>query len=328
VDTWQRRTAYYTLGLLGVIVAYAVAYRYGMRTLEGESMTLLESFQVVVESVTTTGFGSDAPWRSPVMNVFVIVMNVTGVVAIFLALPVLLFPALEAALSTTVPAAVDGDRSDHVVVCSSYSPRVEALVSELDARGVDSVVVESDRATATERYETGHDVVHADPDSFDGLEQVGLPQARAVVSDVSDRVYRVGASYVLSLATVTGRMIAPACWTTKRCWCSTRGSGSSSGWRLGWLVRQSTGPRCGRTRGAPSSLSSATARRRPISLRTPKSLNETSSSSSAPTTELSVSPSSSYDVPRAIWFEYRRSLVSGLNDCHRPELGVIEQTPD
>jgi Trk K+ transport system NAD-binding subunit len=121
------------------------------------------------------------------MNVFVIVMNVTGVVAIFLALPVLLFPALEAALSTTVPVAVDDDRSDHVVVCSSYSPRVEALVSELDARGVDSVVVESDRATATERYETGHDVVHADPDSFDGLERAGLPRARAVVSDVSDQ---------------------------------------------------------------------------------------------------------------------------------------------
>lgn len=187
MDTWQRRTAYYTVGLAGVIVAYAVAYRYGMRTLEGEPMTLLESLQVVVEAVTTAGFGSDAPWRSPVMNGFVVLMNVTGVVAIFLALPVLAFPALETALSTTVPTALEDDRSDHVVVCSSYSPRVDALVSQLDARGVDSVVIEPDRETARELYESGQPVVHAKPDSFDGLEAARLAQARAVVSDVSDQ---------------------------------------------------------------------------------------------------------------------------------------------
>jgi len=188
MDTWQRRTAYYTVGLFGVVVAYAVAYRYGMRAFEGESITLLESLQVVVEAVTTTGFGSDAPWQSPVMNVLVVGMNVTGVVAIFLALPVLVFPALETALSTTVPTAIDEDRSEHVVVCSSYSPRVAALVSELRDRGIDAVVVEPDRATARELYEAGHDVIHAEPDSFDGLEGAGLPRARAVVSDVSDRV--------------------------------------------------------------------------------------------------------------------------------------------
>jgi Trk K+ transport system NAD-binding subunit len=187
MDTWQRRTVYYTAGLFGVIAAYAVAYRYGMHAFEGESITLLESLQVVVEAVTTTGFGSDAPWQSPAMNVLVIGMNVTGVVAIFLALPVLVFPALEAVLSTTVPTALDEDQSGHVVVCSSYSPRVAALVSELRDRGVDAAVIEPDRATARELYETGHDVIHAEPDSFDGLERARLPHARAVVSDVSDR---------------------------------------------------------------------------------------------------------------------------------------------
>jgi Trk K+ transport system NAD-binding subunit len=188
VDTWQRRTVYYTAGLVGLAVAYAAAYRYGMRTFEGESITLLESLQVVVESVTTTGYGSDAPWQSPVMNTFVIAMNVTGVVAIFLALPVLVFPALKTALSTTVPTTIDEARSGHVVICSAYSPRVEALVAELEARGVDAVVVEPDRATATELYEDGYDVIHAEPDSFEGLEEAGVSRARAVVSDLPDQV--------------------------------------------------------------------------------------------------------------------------------------------
>ena len=151
MDTWQRRTAYYTVGLLGVVAVYAVAYRYGMRTLEGESITLLESLQVAVEAVTTTGFGSHAPWQSPVMNAFVIGMNATGVIAIFLALPVLVFPALETALSTTVPTAVEADRSDHVVVCSSYSPRVAALVSELRDRRIGTGGSSSSRATVGPR---------------------------------------------------------------------------------------------------------------------------------------------------------------------------------
>jgi Trk K+ transport system NAD-binding subunit len=188
MDTWQRRTAYYTVGLVGVIIVYAVAYQQGMRTFESESMTLLESLQVVVEAVTTTGFGSDAPWQSTVMNLFVIGMNVTGVAAIFIALPVLVFPALKTALSTSVPTAVDEELADHVVVCSSYSPRVETLVSELDARGIDAVFLEPDRATATELYDAGHTVIHAEPDTFDGLESARLSQARAVVSDVSDQV--------------------------------------------------------------------------------------------------------------------------------------------
>lgn len=187
MDTWQRRTAYYTAGLVVVIAVYTVTYRYGMRVFEGESITLLESLQIVMETLTTTGFGSDAPWESPVMNALVVSMIGTGVVAIFLALPVLVFPAMEAALSTTVPTSVESGLSDHVVVCSASSPRVAALVSELDARGVEAVVVDPDREDATALYEAGRSVVHAEPDSFDGLTAAGLVQARAVVADLTDR---------------------------------------------------------------------------------------------------------------------------------------------
>ncbi|WP_254837793.1 potassium channel family protein [Natronomonas marina] len=186
MDSWQRRTLLYSAALLGTMLAYAVAYYYGMRVLEGEPTTFLHALQVVVETFTTTGFGSDAPWETPGMNLLVIVMDLTGVALIFLALPVFVFPLLGDALSTTVPTSVEG-LSDHVVVCT-YTSRAESLIGELRSRDVDYVVVEPDREQALELYEAGYTVVNADPEDAEALEGACLEDARALVADVSDEV--------------------------------------------------------------------------------------------------------------------------------------------
>jgi Trk K+ transport system NAD-binding subunit len=187
MDTWQRRTVLYVVGLVVVIFAYAGAYDYGMAVFEGEQQSFLHSLQIVVETFTTTGFGSDAPWSTPQMNLLVILMDVTGVVLIFLALPVLLFPLFEEAMSTTVPTALEDGLRDHVVVCT-LTPRGETLIAEVESRSMPYVVVEPDRDAATDRYEEGYTVVHADPQSVDGLERVNLADARAIIADASDDV--------------------------------------------------------------------------------------------------------------------------------------------
>jgi Trk K+ transport system NAD-binding subunit len=187
MDTWQRRTALYVLGLVGIIFGYAAAYDYGMSVYENDPQPFLQSLQIVVETFTTTGFGSDAPWATPEMNVLVILMDLTGVALIFLALPVLLFPLFEEAMSTTVPTAVEDDLEDHVVICA-FTPRGETLVGELDAWDVDHVVVEPDRERATDLYEEGHRVIHADPQSVGGLRGANLSAARALVADATDEV--------------------------------------------------------------------------------------------------------------------------------------------
>ena len=187
MDKWQRRTVYYSLLLVSVMLGYAVLYQHGMRIYENDPRTFLRSLQIVVETFTTTGFGSDAPWTSPQMNVLVILMDLTGVVLIFMALPVLAFPLLRDVLSTTVPRSVDDDLDDHVVICS-YTSRAETLIEELESWDADYVIVEPNRSRATELYEDGYRVVHTDPESAAGLEGAALSDARALVADVSDRV--------------------------------------------------------------------------------------------------------------------------------------------
>ncbi|RDZ51782.1 metal transporter, partial [Haloferax sp. Atlit-10N] len=187
MDKWQRRTIYYSLLLIGIMLVYATLYHQGMRIYEGESLSFLHSLQVVVETFTTTGFGSDAPWDTPEMNAFIIIMDLTGVALIFMALPVLVFPLLEDILSTTVPKSVDNGLEGHVIICS-YTSRAEALITELESWDVDYVIVEPDRDRATELYESSYRVIHEDPESVTGLEQAELKSARALVADVSDQV--------------------------------------------------------------------------------------------------------------------------------------------
>jgi Trk K+ transport system NAD-binding subunit len=114
-------------------------------------------------------------------------MDLTGTLLIFMALPVLVFPVFEDILSTTVPTSVAEDTEGHVVICS-YTSRAEALIDELDSWDVDHIIIESDRERATELYENGHRVIHADPTSIAGLEGAALASARAIVADVSDQV--------------------------------------------------------------------------------------------------------------------------------------------
>jgi Trk K+ transport system NAD-binding subunit len=187
MNKWQRRSLYYGVLLVAVMAVYAVLYHHGMRIFEGERRSFLHSLQVVVETFTTTGFGSDAPWESAEMNVLVILMDLTGVVLLFTALPVLAFPLLQDALSTSVPTTIGDDVSDHVVICSDTT-RAEALIDELESWDVPYVVLEPDAERAREVYEDGYRVVHGDPETVSDLENAGLRSALALVADRADRI--------------------------------------------------------------------------------------------------------------------------------------------
>jgi Trk K+ transport system NAD-binding subunit len=198
MDDRQRRTGYYLLTLAAIMAAYSVLYYYGMIYFEAERISFLHAVQVVVETFTTTGFGSDSPWRSDVMNLLVIVMDLTGVFIIFLALPVLLFPLFEDRLSRTAPTSVEG-LTEHVII-AGYSPRGAALVDELTARDRDHVFVEPDRELADElEAETDRTVIHGDPETAAALRSAGIAEAHTLVADVDDEV---NASVVLAARSI------------------------------------------------------------------------------------------------------------------------------
>lgn len=196
----KRRAIAYVVGIAAIILVSATAYDYGMRTYEAPyPHSFLHSIQVVVETFTATGYGSDSPWESPQMNVLVMFLDITGVALFFVALPAVFLPVFRDILSTSAPTTVK-EVDNHVIVCT-FTLRAETLISELEADGVDYVLMEADGERATELYEEGYPVVHADPESVAGLQAVNISTSRALVADVSDRV---DASIVLAAKEANG----------------------------------------------------------------------------------------------------------------------------
>jgi Trk K+ transport system NAD-binding subunit len=187
MDTRRRQTAIYVGVLVGSMVGFTAIYWYAAGAFHDRSVSLIHALQIVVETYTTTGFGADSGWWGTEMKLIMIVMDVLGTVMIFLALPVILFPAFQDALAPNVPTAVDDDRSGHVVIVSR-TDRLDPLLSELGSWGVDHVIVEPNRDRARDRYEEAGDVIRAEPDEVDGLRAANLPSAQALVVDVEDRM--------------------------------------------------------------------------------------------------------------------------------------------
>jgi len=157
-----------------------------MAALENRPQPLLNSLEVVFQTFTTVGYGEDAPWTSPLMNILVIGMQTTGILLIFASLPVFVIPLIEDALTTTPPKS-NRDLRDHVIICT-YTERSDALISELTDQDIDYVIVEPDRETAITLYERGTVVIEGDPESTETLQNARVDTATALVADASDEV--------------------------------------------------------------------------------------------------------------------------------------------
>jgi Trk K+ transport system NAD-binding subunit len=196
----SRRVGLSVVGGAVLLLAYATVYRWGMATFEGEQLSFVRALQVVLEALTTAGFGGDAPWSSTAMNALVIAMNLTGVALVFFAIPFFLVPLLEDAFESDVP--TESTLSDHVVVCAD-SPRETALQAELDERDVPALFVKRDANRVRNLLREGLDAMRGDPETAQTLERANVAEARALLVDIDDAA---NASVILA-----ARRLAPDC---------------------------------------------------------------------------------------------------------------------
>ena len=184
MERWQRRAARTIGGLIVLALVASVAYHYVMIVFEGRAGSYFHSTQVVVETFTGTGYGSDSPWESPVANLFVIALDLSTFLILFIVLPYVFQPILEERLSPTPPRSTT--QSDHVVVACEVTSRIERLVDEFDARGAAYVVLAENERAILDLKEGGASVVHGDPTSAAALARANVAEAAAVVVDIED----------------------------------------------------------------------------------------------------------------------------------------------
>lgn len=201
---WRRRAVAFAALGGGVLSLYTLVYRWSLQAFEGETRSFARSLRFVVETITTVGYGTEATWSTVEMNIVVTGMMLTGVLFFFLALPLLVVPMFDEALSTTPPTSVE--MTDHVVLCR-FTRRGERFVEELSAWDTDYVVVEPDRDRAADLRDDGYAVVNGDPESPEDLLAASADEARAVVADGPDDE---NASIALTCRTVAADAVVVA----------------------------------------------------------------------------------------------------------------------
>ncbi|MDZ7720423.1 MAG: NAD-binding protein [Balneolaceae bacterium] len=183
LNDWLRKVYRSVLFVVGLILVYGVVYQWGMAYFEGIEKSYIHSLQVVIESVTTAGYGGDAPWTSGFMNFFVIWMNLTGVIMVFLAFPLFVFPMIREAIQPHPPESIDFE--DHVIICS-ISKRASILQQELQSKSIPYVIVDLDEKAVMDLHENGIPVLLGNPSDEEVLKSANISKARALVADMDD----------------------------------------------------------------------------------------------------------------------------------------------
>ncbi|MBC8368162.1 NAD-binding protein, partial [bacterium] len=178
-----KRLLWFSGVLLLVILGSTFLYMIGMAVLDDSPRGFWRSIMTVVETLTTTGFGSDCTWQHPVMNLFMIVLQLSGLMLLFLFFPLYIIPVMEERFQARLPV-VEKDLSEHVIFLG-YRPAVSVVMKELNEAGVRSLVLEPDPREARRLLDDGIPVVYEDM-SEAGLEAAGMSRARTVVALGSD----------------------------------------------------------------------------------------------------------------------------------------------
>lgn len=178
-----RLIVYYLLGITVVVVLYGVIYNYGMLVFEGEPQSIFHSLQVVVETMTTTGYGADSPWESPVMNLFIIFMQISGIGIGFFTLRLVIIP-----LFTSAEVNLDNrltTKRDHVIICE-YRRDSAVLLDELKHLNIDYVLISSSREDAKTLSDEGYAAIHGSPQDVEAFRRASIETARAVITDAGE----------------------------------------------------------------------------------------------------------------------------------------------
>jgi Trk K+ transport system NAD-binding subunit len=178
-----RRLVTLVLALPVALLFMALLYQAGMKHLEGKPRTLGESIEWAAETVTTTGYGRDAHWEHPVMEVYVIVAEFSGLLMVFLVFPIFVLPFFEERFQGRLPTRLP--KLAGQVLIYRYGPAVTALLDELAQAGVPAVILEEDEPTARRLLERDQPVVLADVEEEE-LDLSHLVGARGLVVNGDD----------------------------------------------------------------------------------------------------------------------------------------------
>lgn len=180
----DRLIVYYLVGLATLAVVYATAYNTVLSRLEGVDQSIFASFEFVVQTMTTTGYGQDSGlWSHPLTFLFVSFMQLSGIGIGFFTLRLIIIP-----LFTDAEINLDdrlSRKQDHVIICG-YRRDSTILLDELTDLDIDYVLISESEADAKDLSGAGYAAIHGAPEDQNTFERASIDSARTVIMDAGD----------------------------------------------------------------------------------------------------------------------------------------------
>ncbi|MEF8906216.1 MAG: NAD-binding protein, partial [Haloarculaceae archaeon] len=177
----NRLILYYLAGLVGLVLTYTLVYNVLMARLEGVNQSVFASFEFVVQTMTTTGYGQDSElWGHPATYLFVSLTQVSGIGIGFFTLRLIIIP-----LFTGAEVNLDNrltPKEDHVIICE-YRRDSAVLLDELRELGIDYVLISSSEENAKQLSDEGYSAIYGSPQDATAFERASIDTARAVITD-------------------------------------------------------------------------------------------------------------------------------------------------
>ncbi len=198
---WRLRISLALLAVFVIVFSYGLLYRWAMATFANEQISMVHSIRVVIEILTTAGFGGDtAAWENDVVGIVVLFMNISGVLFVFLAIPLFAVPMFRQALDTSPPTTTN--LTDHVIICG-HSAMDDVLRDELESAERPYLFVDSDPDEVTRLIADGDNAIYGNAERVKTLENANAEHAAALVADLDDET---NPTVILSAARVNPDM--------------------------------------------------------------------------------------------------------------------------
>jgi voltage-gated potassium channel len=139
----------YFLAFAMLIALYTYIFHTVYPVLENKPIDWAQALMFVVESMTTVGYGWLLPFSNDLTMYLAIQIMISGVIMIFVVIPLLLAPFLTTLLAPTPPRKTPHMLSGHTVIMG-YDELTRSVIDSLTISEHDIVIIEQDKAIALE----------------------------------------------------------------------------------------------------------------------------------------------------------------------------------
>jgi len=129
------------------IIAFTSIFHYAYPILEGKPVSWPNALLFVLETVTTVGYGDLLPFSNELTILFAIIVMITGILLIFMVIPLLLVPYLSTIFLSAPPKKLPHELHNHVVIVG-YGELTKALLASIRISDLPVLIVVSTPDTA------------------------------------------------------------------------------------------------------------------------------------------------------------------------------------